>query len=72
MNLTKDELQIILLDMDINIKNAPPLRPSPIYIELRNKVESMINNYCEHHWQHGGADCIVCTKCEKEIFYHPT
>jgi hypothetical protein len=47
-NFTKDELQIILLDMDINIKKAPPLKPSPIYIELRNKVELMIDNYCEH------------------------
>lgn len=44
-DFTKEELQIILLDMDINIKKAPPLKLSPIYVELRNKVESIIENY---------------------------
>ncbi len=42
---TKDELQIILLDMNININKAAPLNPSPIYVALRDKVESMIINF---------------------------
>ena len=46
--LTKDELRIILLDMDININKAPPLKPSPIYLALRDKVSSIIDNYCDH------------------------
>ena len=46
--LTKDELQIILLDMDINIHKAPPLKPSPSYLALRDKIEMMIKEVCEH------------------------
>ena len=66
-DFTKEELQIILLDMDINIKKAPPLKPSPIYIELRSKVELMINNYCEHEWrcfddQYNTRECIKCAE----------
>lgn len=47
-DFTKEELQIILLDMDININKAPPLKPSPIYLALRDKTQWMIDNYCEH------------------------
>jgi hypothetical protein len=45
---TKDELEIIYLDMTIYANKATPLKESPSHLELRNKVQSMINNYCEH------------------------
>ncbi|HAU1312533.1 TPA: hypothetical protein F8R99_14200 [Legionella pneumophila] len=70
-DFTKEELQIIFLEMNISINRyGGILKVAESYIDLRDKVESMIDNHCEHEWQHGGADCIVCTKCEKEIFYH--
>ncbi len=59
-DFTKEELRIILLDMNINIIKTTVLTVSKSYVDLRNKVESMIDNYCEHEWQHGAADC-----CEK-------
>ena len=50
--------------MDINIKKAPPLKPSPIYIELRNKVELMIDNYCEHeNKEESLLFASVCVDC---------
>lgn len=45
---TKDELQIILLDMDTYIRQNKILKESPIHKELRLKIQSMIDNYCDH------------------------
>lgn len=50
-DFTKEELQIILLDMDTYINKAVILKVPKHHLELRDKVESMIDNYdkpCEH------------------------
>lgn len=47
-DFTKEELQIILIDMSVNIIKSPPLKPSPYYLELRDKIRAMVDNYCEH------------------------
>ena len=64
---TKDELQIILLEMNIVIqrtKKEGALQISPIFFELREKIQSMIDNYCDHMWtsvgNHEWLHCIVC------------
>jgi hypothetical protein len=44
-DLTKDELQIILLDMNININCAGPLKPAQSYLALRDKIKSLVDNY---------------------------
>ena len=70
ITLTKDELRIILLDMDINIFKAPPLKPSPIYLALREKIQFMIDNYCEHEledWALMDNNAKICIKCEEMI-----
>lgn len=71
-DFTKEELGIIFLDININIKKAERtgLKVSPSYEALKDKVEAMIDNYCEHHWafylsKHGNV--LRCTKCDKEI-----
>lgn len=46
-DFTKEELQIILLDMNIYINNAKSLTESPIHFNLRKKIESMIENYSD-------------------------
>ena len=46
--LTKKELQIILLDMRFYASQSKPLNESPVHRELREKVEDMIENCCEH------------------------
>ena len=68
-DFTKDELQIILLDMDTNILKAPPLRVADMYLQLRDKVDAMIDDYCEHEWRMSGIDAIYCPKCQKHVDY---
>ena len=29
---------------------------------LKNKIQSMIDNYCEHEWREGM--CEICCKCD--------
>jgi hypothetical protein len=47
-DFTKEELQIIHLDMTVYINRTPMLAESPSHRALRDKVEAMIDNYCEH------------------------
>lgn len=65
-DFTKEELQIILLDMDtyINI-NKSILKESPSHGQLRLKIQSMIDNYCEHEWrcwddEYNTKECLKC------------
>jgi len=63
---TKDDLQIILLDMNINIHKAPPLTPSPSYLALRDKVVSMIHNYEEtKDWEQKMGMCDKCGRYKR-------
>lgn len=38
---------------------------------LHNKIQSMIDNYCEHEWEniccHCDLDRIYCHKCERTM-----
>lgn len=43
----KEELQIIHLDMTTYVKRTPMLKESPSHKELRDKIQSMIDDYCE-------------------------
>ena len=48
---TKEELQIIHIDMTIYVTRTPMLKESPSHKELRDKIQSMIENYnndCKH------------------------
>ncbi len=71
--LTKDDLLIILLEMNSVIRRTEKqgiLRISPIFFELRDKIQSMIDTYCEHSWVfHFSSDGsqIKCQKCSKEL-----
>jgi hypothetical protein len=47
-DFTKEDIQIIHLDMTTYINRTPMLNESPSYKALRDKVEGMIDNYCEH------------------------
>lgn len=46
---TKAELLIILLDMSTYIQMNKILKESPSHRELRLKIQSLIDNYCEHN-----------------------
>lgn len=47
-DFTKDELESIYLDMNYNILKAGKNNVDQFYLKLRDKVEAMINNFCEH------------------------
>jgi len=56
-DFTKDELQILSLEMSIVINRITKeglLQIPPIYFELRDKIQSMIDNHvpntCQHDW----------------------
>jgi len=69
---TKEELKIILCEMNIVIQKQAEsyLKISPInvFFELRNKVQSMVDSYCEHD-PHGDFHVCVdkCKKCGKAL-----
>lgn len=58
-DLTKEELGIIACNLCVNPKTKDILR----------KLESMINNYCDHEWRKGVHlfNDIYCIKCSKNF-----
>jgi len=47
-NFTKDELEIINLDICESINRFTALKPAQSHLDLKSKVQSMIDNYCDH------------------------
>ena len=65
-DFTKEELQIILLDMNTYIHRAGILTVPKHHMALRDKIESMIDNYCEHeNYKEDEWMVKVCQKCRK-------
>ena len=70
-DFTKFELQIMLLEMNISIKrNKDLIRAAPSYKALMealmDKLEAMIDNYCEHtnkNYDMDGGITLVCSDC---------
>ncbi len=56
-DFTKEELQIVHLDMTTYVNSTPMLRESPSHKALRDKIQAMLDNYCEH------KDCITANDC---------
>lgn len=69
-DFTKDELQEIV-DIVNDINNGSQRHGLELYFELRNKVQSMIDNYCDHAWENVCCQCamsnVYCYKCEKSM-----
>lgn len=59
-DFTKEELQILWLEL-----------PVIHYLELKNKIQSMIDNYCEHEHLNfvGDVNGYYCKKCDKQFDY---
>lgn len=67
-DFTKDELGTIFLDMNHNILKHGKENVAPFYLKLRDKVESMIDNYCEHPKSYGYDSSLSQTKnCDHEF-----
>lgn len=47
-----------------------------IHLELLHKIQSMIDNYCEHEWENICCQCdldkIYCHKCKRTLNDQPT
>lgn len=60
---TKEELQEIV-DMANDINNGSQAHGLELHFELRDKIQSMIDNYCEHEKVVPNYDCKTqCDKC---------
>lgn len=67
-DFTKEELQIMLLDMNVYINTTKILAESPSHKRLREKLEHMIDNYCEHDTHETSALIKYCCKCNHSEF----
>lgn len=67
-DFTKEELEIIHLDMTTYINIAPMLNESPSHKALRDKVVSMIESYCKHDGVNiMGIPGMQCKNCKRMI-----
>ncbi len=70
-DLTQTELRIIWMDMQFYASQSKPMNESPSHRELREKIEDMIENYCEHELVNYCCGCnlenVHCVKCEKDL-----
>lgn len=63
-DFTKEELIIIHLDICTYLNMYPMLKSPQHHIDLRDKVKSMISNYCEHEKVVPNYDCKTeCNEC---------
>ncbi len=65
---TKEELVIIYCDMDAYVNNpkmlAAGMKVPQHHLDLKDKVERMIENYCEHEsYIDIGEAPLICKKC---------
>lgn len=64
---TKEELEYI---SNYIFKGAACIRFDH-HEALKHKIQSMIDNYCEHEWENICCQCtldkIYCHKCEKDM-----
>ncbi len=64
---TKEELTILFLELNIAIRNWGGEKEFNDYSNLKDKIQSMIDNYCEHEWScwDDEHNTRVCTKCNE-------
>ena len=68
-DFTKDELKQICQFFNIAIEDFQ--EPESTY-DLRDKIQSMIDNYCEHEWHPGGnRPWLHCIKCKANFDHEP-
>jgi len=73
-DFTKGELETIYLDMNHSVLKYGKENVAPFYLELRDKVERMIDNYCEHNERVSSSDenghmLVMCGRCALVLWY---
>jgi len=66
-DFTKEELQIILLDMNAYIHRTTILAESSSHKALRDKIEGLIDSHCEHKIENTAGWVYECQKCGRKI-----
>lgn len=68
---TKQELEQIRLEFDCTILKIGEDRIADSYLNLRDKIDSMIDKFCEHESDQGGCGGDFKHKCKKcgEYYY---
>jgi len=56
-DFTKEELTLMFIVL-------PPVDATKL---LKDKIQSMIDNYCEHSKLHTARDAVYCENCSKEL-----
>lgn len=70
---TKEELQLLI---DVLDEHEPSPKEKGLCLNIADKVQSMIDNYCEHEFYLNGqgaqifAQCHKCSKLKKISFYN--
>ena len=65
-DFTKEELEMIY-NMILHVRNDyPAVRKDNDACCLKHKIQSMIDNYCEHKNKCVNGAKLVCEDCEKE------
>ena len=62
-DFTKEELEQIKFDMEMGLTRFDASFTDEMYLDLKTKIQSMIDNYCDHLWTDGSGNNIFCAKC---------
>jgi hypothetical protein len=70
---TKQELECLHNAIALQLKNIPMSETNAIRrSELVVKLQTMIENYCEHEWHPGGSrPWLHCIKCKSNFNHEP-
>lgn len=66
-DFTKEELEELIYDIEIALQEYGTL-DKPYH--LRTKIQSMIDNHCEHENTRNGDPCLECCDCGKQGFFN--
>lgn len=62
-DFTKEELQMLIHGIHLSIDEHTQHR----YATLYNKIQSMIDNYCEHNRTQTKLGVTVCLDCNRDL-----
>lgn len=64
-DFTKDELEQLLFDLDAKIFRYGEVNIHEFSLKLRNKIQSLVDNYCEHDFYMEAANKSILARCNK-------
>jgi hypothetical protein len=72
-DFTKEELKLLggcVFSKFVSSLDDPSIHHlQPDLKKLRDNIQSMIENYCEHEWRRSAINAIYCPYCQKHVEY---